>query len=59
MASTSDEIREVFESDIYEKSRVVRQKYGELPFYDGLKNMRIFRLIDADPCDTDVPEKEK
>jgi len=51
--STTEEIREVFESEIAEKSRIVRLKLGECPFYDGFGNMRVFDMLtDVDPCET-------
>jgi hypothetical protein len=47
--STSAEINEVFEQEIAEKTKYVENKFGKLPFYDGCKNMRIFKLYDFDP----------
>jgi len=47
--STSSEINEVFEQEIAEKTKYVENKFGKLPFYDGCKNMRIFKLYDFDP----------
>jgi hypothetical protein len=47
--STSAEINEVFEQEIAAKTKYVENKFGKLPFYDGCKNMRIFKLYDFDP----------
>lgn len=50
--STDEEIREVFESDIADKTRIVKSKHGVLPFLDGLESMQIeellFGLVDED-----------
>jgi len=50
--STTDEILEVFYSDIVEKTRIVKQKYDYYPFYDNFNGMRVFNLTDFDPSDT-------
>jgi hypothetical protein len=50
--STSDEILEVFYSDIAEKTRIVEQKFGKAPFYENFKGMRQFKLMDFDPSAT-------
>ena len=55
--STSEQIREVFEQEIAEKSNIIRRKYGERPFYDGFGNMRIFDMFDTDPCEVREAEK--
>jgi hypothetical protein len=39
--STAEEIREVFEGEIEYRTRVVMNKYGPAPFYDGLVGMGI------------------
>ena len=56
--SSEAEIREVYEAEIADKSRAVRRKYGERPFYDGFGNMRIFDVLDTDPCDTKEKESK-
>jgi len=33
--STSDEIRAVYEEDIFKKSKFVESKYGKSPFYNN------------------------
>jgi hypothetical protein len=50
--STSEEIQEVFEQEIKEKSKLVEKKFGLLAFYEHGKGMRCFRLMDTDPCYT-------
>jgi hypothetical protein len=47
--STSEEINEVFEAEIAQKTKYVENKFGKLPFYDGCKNMRMFKMYDFDP----------
>jgi len=37
--STSAEIQEVFEDEVDARSRVVMNKYGPAPFYDGFSGM--------------------
>jgi len=49
MASTHEEIMEVYNSEIAEKTKYVENKFGILPFYDGCKNMRAFKMYDFDP----------
>lgn len=50
--STDEEIREVFESDIAEKTRIVQSKCGILPFLEGMDSIQIeellFGLVDED-----------
>ena len=57
MPSTEDEIREVYEQEINEKSRLVEKKFGKLVFYENGKGMRRFFLTDTDPCN--IGDKEK
>jgi hypothetical protein len=45
--STDEEIREVYEADIAEKTRIVRGKHGEVPFYDGFQGFHTFGLYDG------------
>jgi len=43
--SSSDEISDVYLSDIAKQSHIVRQKFGEMAFYrDGIVGMSICRL---------------
>jgi hypothetical protein len=39
--SSSEEIRGVFERDIAEMSRVILNKSGPAPFYEGFRGMRV------------------
>jgi len=50
--STSEEIREVYESDIDAKTRLVQRKYGLGPFYENFDAFRVFHLFDYDPPST-------
>jgi hypothetical protein len=50
--SSTEDILEVFYSDIAEKTRIVEQKFGLAPFYENFKGMRQFKLMDFDPSAT-------
>ena len=50
--STSEEIQEVFEREISEKSKIVEKKFGILSFYERGRGMRTFHLTETDPCQT-------
>jgi hypothetical protein len=51
--STEEEIREVYEQEISEKSKLVEKKFGILSFYENGKGMRVFRMYETDPCWTE------
>jgi hypothetical protein len=57
MASTSEEINEVFQQEINEKSKLVENKFGILAFYENGRGMRTFKLYDTDPCWTELKER--
>ena len=59
MASTLDDIREVYAQEIEEKSRLVEKKFGLLSFYGNGSGMRTFHLLDTDPCQTRVKSASK
>lgn len=48
--STSEEIQEVFQQEISEKSKYVEKKFGILAFYENGRGMRQFKMYDTDPC---------
>lgn len=48
--STEEQIREVYEQEIRQKTKLVEEKSGILAFYDGCKNMRVFKMYETDPC---------
>ena len=50
--STSEEINEVFEQEIAEKSKIIEKKFGILAFYEHGRGMRQFHMTDTDPCQT-------
>ena len=50
--STVEEIQEVYRSEIAEKTRIVKQKFGLAPFYENFDGMRTFKLMDFDPSGT-------
>jgi hypothetical protein len=43
--SSDREIREVFDRDIAEMSRVVLSKSGPAPFYEGFRGMRVESVL--------------
>jgi hypothetical protein len=45
--SESDEIQEVFEQDIANKTRQVSNKFGSSPFYDYFSGLQIKRILDG------------
>ena len=45
--SDSREIQEVFEQDIANRSRIVENNCGIMPFYDGLVGFHTFGLYDG------------
>ena len=50
--STSQEIQEVFESEIACKSKIIENKFGLLAFYGNGDGMRKFNMTDPAPCQT-------
>ena len=56
MFSDSDEIRDVFEEEIAKKTDLVKKKRGTRPFFENFSGMRVFRIIDCDPSDTNCKE---
>ena len=50
--STSEEIQAVYEEEIAQKTKLVERKFGKAPFYKNFKDMRKFKLMDVDPCQT-------
>ena len=45
--STDEEIREVFEQDIANKTQQVRTHFGSAPFYDYYTDLSIRRVYDG------------
>ena len=45
--STHEEIQEVFEQDIANRTRQVRNKFGSAPFYDYFHDLPIRRVLDG------------
>jgi hypothetical protein len=45
--STSEQIRAVFDEEICKKSRIVLNKYGTAPFFDGFRGFTIESLHDG------------
>ena len=52
--STRDEILEVFNEDIERKSKMVRDRHGEIPFYDGFWGMSVRNIWDLDLEDLEL-----
>ena len=50
--STSEQIQEVFQREISEKSKYVEKKFGILAFYENGNGMRQFKMYDVDPSAT-------
>ncbi len=49
--STSDEIFKVFQDEINQKSKQVKDKFGDIVFYDGLEGMSVYNFLDLDEED--------
>lgn len=45
--STDEEIREVFEQDIADRTKQVASKFGQAPFYDYFTDLQIKRILDG------------
>jgi hypothetical protein len=52
--SSTDEILDVFYDDIERKSKLVRGKFGDLPFISGAEGMTVRHLYDLDEEDHDL-----
>lgn len=60
MPSTADDIREVYESEIAQKSRLVESKFGPGAFYGGFKGFSIEKHPCCDIVSSEiVPRKKK
>jgi hypothetical protein len=50
--STHEEIMEVYNAEIAEKTKYVENKFGLLAFFEGGRSMRQFKMYDVDPSAT-------
>jgi len=52
--STDEEIFEVFQDEINQKSKQVKQKFGDVVFYEGLRGMSVRNMFDLDDEDAEL-----
>jgi hypothetical protein len=45
--SSTEEIQEVYESEIANKTKIVYNKFGKPPFYDGFEGFHLEGLFDG------------